>query len=824
MVDPLRAWWAQQLVLCGWAFEPDPSSVDADLALARLRLLEVRDRGELGWRLLEACGPGRPDPLSLLQALELVALAGAAGWLPATRTDAWRMTLIRHVHDHYPSLDAWLEDLRHARSEQGWLQGDDGFFEACEALAQLERDEEGITWERLGNVLHDHTGASRDGALWPEAPDEIIWRARASFAPVMAFPAAESLDWPEVRGWLAEVWSIHDRDELIRILLWLAGQGHRYGWDLDASRLLARGREARETWLAELDEENTYGEVLLGFLRQGEPLEWAAWDWLRLVDLAYAGHVAGWLGSEEASHFAAHGVDLLSRRYSDWTALAQAYQRGRSLFEGRDHLTSFNQDWALLLHSSVSPWRRPLAELLDESTREASRHAIRAWRADPWHWVLALASIREPDLLYRQGVPPLLDDTRQEDARRYLDEVLGMEPGRQGEALARCWLPAQAHHLNQLAADAAHGALPEPATLFGRPQPGALLIRDALKTCARHAATIYMAEKYAFHLLMAADSGHVEASASASLAKALRDALSHFYADSRRLLEAWIAWESALPESEGEGDSLAYEIRWHAEDMGSLFHWLDWHHGDWKEPGARMSLPRFTALALAGPLNAAIWSEPVPESGRESDEVRHWLDAHYGLHSPESLHEFLDFLVEAGDRQEYQINYAPYTLNAARLAEEIAILESGECDEEARNHLLRLQRVRDNDAGCNEHDMTAWDVAQVVDLATAGRQVGWLSRERFEAYLEASVKLAQAHYGDWREYARGLYTGYAFFMGETPDRESFLASFREALIGWLTGAPPLSGPWSSLDFPGARPRHWAPVHIDTLPGDARTLH
>ncbi|MHB0776505.1 DUF1266 domain-containing protein [Halomonas sp. WWR20] len=823
MVDPLKAWCAQQLVLCGWAFEPDPTAVDADLAVARLRLLEVRDRGELGWRLLEACGPGRPEPLCLLQALELVTLAGAADWLAAERTDAWRISLLRLIHAQYSSLEDWLQDVRHARGEQGWIQGDDGFFEACEALLQLERDGEGVTWEQLGSYL---PGSSRrvEMALWPQGPAQAIWRARASFAPVLALPVEQSRDWPEVAGWLEEVWSVRDREELIRVMLWLASQGHRYGWDLDASRLLARGLEAREDWLADLGEERLYGEVLLGFLRQGEPLEWAAWDWLRLVDLAYAGLAAGWLEAEEAQHFAAHGIDLLTRRYSDWRALAQAYQRGRSLFEGRDHLKSFNADWALLLHSPVSPWQRPLAELLDDSVRDASRQAMRAWRADPWHWVLALASIREPDLLYRQGVPPALDNERREDACRYLDDILGLDPGSQGEALARCWLPAQAHHLNQLAADAAHGALPDTTTLFGRPPPGALLIRDALKTCARHAATIYMAEKYAFHLLMAADSGIVESQASAALAEALRDALGHFYTDPRRLLEAWSAWEAALPESEGEGDSLAYEIRWHLEDMGSLFHWLDWRHGAWKEPGERMSLPRFTALSLAGPLNAAIWSEPQPESGRECDEIRYWLDTHYGLHSPESLTDFLDFLLEAGDRQEYQVNYAPYTLNSARLAEEIAILESDDCDEEARIHLVRLQRVRDNDAGCNDHDMTAWDVAQVVDLATAGRQVGWLSKERFEAYLETSVSLVQVHYGDWRDYARGLYTGYAFFMGETSEREDFLASFRDALVGWLTGAPPLSGPWSSLDFPGARPRHWAPVHIDTLPGDARTLH
>ena len=69
-----------------------------------------------------------------------------------------------------------------------------------------------------------------------------------------------------------------------------------------------------------------------------------------------------------------------------------------------------------------------------------------------------------------------------------------------------------------------------------------------------------------------------------------------------------------------------------------------------------------------------------------------------------------------------------------------------------------------------------------------------------------------------------LFAGYAFFMGDTDQRDSFLRGFRDALIQWLTAAPPLAGAWSSLDFPGARPGHWPALHLDVLSGDARTLH
>ncbi|MCE8015856.1 DUF1266 domain-containing protein [Halomonas sp. MCCC 1A17488] len=821
MVDPLYAWWAQQLVLCDWAFEPEPDTIEVQAASARLQALGVNDRGELGWRLVEAFGTGTADPARLLAALELLALAGSAGWLSESRLRNWLVRLTDEITRQYPNLESWLGALRHAKSAEGWVRGDDGFWEACEALAVLERDGEGVTWDTLTEWVALQR-QDKSLSLWPDAPHAHGWRLRAAFAPVVEVPPGE-VDWPDAKEWLWRYWQIDDRAGLVQSLLWLAGYGHRQGWDLDATRLLAASGDERQAWLDGLaSAERDYGRVLLAFIERGEPLEWAAWDWLRLVDLAWAGACAGWLDVTEARDFASHGADLVLRRYSDWSALARAYQRGCSLFEGQDRLPDMQRDWNLLLNSPVSPWRAPLQQLLSEEERESSRRSILAWRRPPRHWVLALASVREPEFGMRQGPPVAVAVERRGEALRYLDETLGLHPDEGVEALARYWLPAQAHHLNQLAADAAHGALPAATTPFGRPEAEDRESLVALKQGSRHAATIHMAEKYAFYLQMAMDSEAFDGEALEALAEALRGTLCRFYPDARRLLEAWSQWERLLPE--GEHPPLINEIRWHLDDPGSPFHWLDWHSSQWREPGPRPTLSRFTAMALVGPLNSAAWSEPHVESEREAVSIREWIDGHYGLHGEAELHEFLDFLLEAGDRQEYQINYAPYTLNTQRLASEIAMLESGDCSEEDRTHLLRLQRVRDNTDGCNELDMTAWDVAQAVDLAIAGRQLGWLDGTAFSRVLERAHALAAEHYGSWEAYARGLYAGFSFFMGETSERKSFLDGFRQALVAWLSGAPPLAGPWASLDFPGARPRHWAPMHIDTLPGDVKTLH
>jgi hypothetical protein len=825
LVDPLSAWWAQQLVLCDWAFSPDPTAVEPDLAVQRLAEMEVTDRGELGWRLIESFSPGSVNPLGHLESLELLALATAAGWLPVEQAHAWVARISADICAHCNSLEDWLAVLRQARSALGWERGDDGFLEACTALSSLEHEGAGITWELLVETVRRR----RQAPLWPSSAGDQAWRLRAAFAPLLVTDADEALDAPQARAFLADEWQVSDRDGLVRLLLWLAGQGDRYAWDLDATRLLEASHEQREAWLAgQKGEAAASGKVLLGFLERGETLEWAAWDWLRLVDLAYSGLALGWLDQAEAQAFAHHALDLITRRYSDWVAMVTAYQRGRSLFDGRDRVGELNRDWGLLLQSPASPWREPLKTLQDQGCLEASRLTMRAWRADARHWVLALASVREPELLLRQGPAPALSEAVRKEACHYLQEVLGLYPDDGVAGLARYWLPAQAHHLNQLAADADHGALPSLTTPFGQPVAEGLAQRDALRGCSRFSATVHMAEKYAFYLQMAGDSEEFEAEGLSRLAESLRGVLCHFYPDARRLLNAWACWETALPEAPLDQTtpvSLAHEIRWHRDDPGSPFHWLDWRAGaSWQEPGPRLSLPRFTALALVGPLNGGAWSEPLPESDREVEAIREWIDGHYGLQDSEALREFLDYLLSVGDRQEYQINYAPYTLNAARLKAEIAILESDDCSEDERNHLLRLKRVRDNDAGCNTFDMAAWDIAQAVDLAIAGRQLAWLSEAEFSAALDRASTLAATHYPGWQAYARGLYAGFSFFMGETDERKAFLSSFREALVGWLTGAPPLAGPWASLDFPGARPRHWAPMHIDTLPGDARTLH
>lgn len=808
MRELLVQWWAQQLTLCGWPKVGDPrQALPRELALERLASLGIGERDEFAWRLWESVTDTQEPSLSRLASLELLALGSVAGWSDRRTEMAWLAHLAQLIVGDCPSLRRWIDDL--ARLDDPALDA------AAHELALAERQGRTVSWA----ALKRHVG-ERDTAIVEALWSDDLWRARAAFAPVLRWPfSPDESESREQRRLLREELEIDGRDQLIETLHWLACQGHRHGWEMDAVRLAREGEPAVREWLASLGDQQDYGRVLVRFLVDEEPFEWAAWDWLRLIDQAYLGFCAGWLTVEEAEHFAAHGVDLLQQRYSDWRAVAHAYQRGRSLFEGRDLRPDFDADWARLLEMPESPWALPLAESLDEERRRAARRAVRERHVSPDAWILAIAAVREPDLVQRRRLDEALGMTRREDAERYLDDVLGLRREEGISGLARFWMPAQAHHLNQLAADALHAA----GASSGAGDRGR---QRRLAACASHAATIVMAEKYAFYLLMAADSGRYSHADIQAQAQSLCDVLSRFYPDASRLLAAWSAWEAVLSqENAPEEGSLKDDIDWHLRDPGSPFHWLTPSKGlAWHEPGPRPTLAQFTAVSLAGPLNEAAWQMPQPLAFEDRRALQEWIEHQYALQGAPGLVDFLDFLVDAGDRQEYQINYAPYTLNRPRLEEEIAILESGECAEEERIHLQRLRHVRDNACRCNDEDLTAWDIAQLVDLAMAGRQLDWLDAGELEHYLEAATRLAEHHYGSWQAYAEGLYSGFGFFMDDTPEREAFLARFREALNAWLTATPLLAGPWASLDFPGRSGRHWTPLHVDVLPGEPHRLH
>lgn len=825
MPDIFLQWWARQLSLCGWPASVDPrKALSAEVSADRLTALGIDDRDEFAWRLWEASTDRQDPSLAGLGALELLALGAQVGWIEPALVSNWFTVIARCIVAANPTLGDWCRRLA--------VLNDADVDALAHDWRRQERQGRGPSWAVITRRLH-RAEEVPGAALW----GDDLWRARAVIAPPLAWPfSTDAAEREAHRRRLKREDDIDNRDGLLETFTWLTHQGDRYGWDMDVRRLQREGTDNAGEWLATLGEQRAYGEMLIDWVRRDEPMEWAAWDWLRIVDQAWTGYGAGWLSQQEAEGYAARAVDLIQARYADWESVARAYQRGRSLGEGRDLLADFSQEWQALLSASSSPWTIALKDVLDEQRRTPAREALRADNACAGDWVLAIASVREPDLAVRRHLFGDVTPARRRDAEHYLSHVLGLQPDEGVAGLARFWMPAQAHHLNQMAANARHA--PKRVSPRERSAP--------LAYCAEFAATIVMAEKYAFYLVMAIDSGRYARDDIQDLVLSLVQALSRFYSDAIGMLSAWAAWvplldqeslssetasnetissEAVSSKTAPEESLLHDDLEWHRRDPGSRFHWVTPPPArTWKEPGRRPGLERFTALALAGPLNEAIWQWPQPASREERGALQGWLSQQYGFQGSRELLEFLDFLIDSGDRQDYEINYAPYTLNRKRLAAEIAILESGECAEEERVHLARLRRVRDNDCRCNEEDMAAWDIAQLVDLATTGRQLDWLDDAALERYLDTALTLARTHYASWDSYAKGLFSGFGFFMDDIPERESFLKAFREALHAWLTANPLLAGPWASLDFAGRADRHWTPLHVDVLVGEPRQMH
>ncbi|WP_025733805.1 YbeU/YbeR family protein [Carnimonas nigrificans] len=695
---------------------------------------------------------------------------------------------------------------------------------------------------RHGQLSTDDVERWRRAASGEQVPHEVLWggkallpwRLRAGVAPLLTLSAESETRRACICQQLASQWDVRDRDALVKTLLWLSAQGDRYSWDMDAHDLTQLTSEERLAWRARrLAEEQAKGRaadptephrtaLLIEWVEQQQPLEWAAWDWLRLVELACQGVRCGWLSEEEGRGFTVHAVHLMQQRYANWGELAAACQRGRWLLSGPPDEAE-RERWNLLLTARLSPWKRPLTTLIGDSERQAAHDFMLQWRCQPWHFAMALAAIRDPALVARCAGDMERASERVEEARGYLADVLEWAPGDDDQALMRCWQPALVHCLNQCAADAARGVLPSGDTAIGSAVPEELAERARLAFGAPYSATIHMAEKYAFHLVMAVDADVIDGARFLSLAKSLCATLCCFYGSPQPLIEAWRAWETAL--ASPVQASLVAELEWHLADPGSVLKWVPWRgRGAFQEPGERPSLREFTALALIGPLNAVQWSLPVRAGHAATATLIDWLDSHYGLASAAGLTAFLDFLAASGDRQEYQINYAPYTLNHARLEGEIAILESAARSENEQVHLERLRRVKLNSEGCNDHDLAAWDIAQLVDLACAGVSVGWLDRDQLSSYLALAETLAATHYSGWQDYASGLLAGAGFFMPEEAEQQGVISELRQALIAWLTGVSPWFGCWSCLTFPGQPDQGWPSRHIDVLSADHYTLH
>lgn len=624
--------------------------------------------------------------------------------------------------------------------------------------------------------------------------------------------------WPDVQATLNEYWQVHSAKDCKQLLYWMAGQGQRYAWQLDVSWLQQAEESDREVWRSELPEGYEDYANLLANLEPNASLDVAAWDWVRMADLALAGYLAGYLTQAEWRSFALVSLWLLRSQYDSWQALADSYLLGYRLWQTQTEFTlspELEITWELLLTLPFSPFNQLdwQALSLDHPDFRDAKASFSAALDDPFLLTALVASLRDDACLLTGLAADDLPEERREEARDYLFAGLDIHPDEAlTSTLARFWQPGRVHHYDQLALNCRINKAPCLAkNLVASPEVLSIWKQQSpnLAKLVKHPAGIVMAEKYAFYLVKAEETQHYPNAEITRLNLALKDYLSWHYSSTQELLLAWKGWDELLSQVEDEKPLLT-ELNWHLTDPGSLFRFIPWKRPavSFTEPGKPVSEADLATLNLVGPLTGIHWSWPEKLPAWPRDELKNLLQDTHLFQTADDLLDYLDHLYHAGDRQEYLIVFSPFTLNKARLDTEIETHEQDERDEEQEAYYQRLLRVKHNSLGINDVDLTAWDMVQLVDLAVAGYQLDWLNDAQLHEWLAKVRKLIVEEYYGWDDFSRALLAGYNFFMNESEQRDELLETFTQRLLSLLIAVPPQVGLWYTLAWPGERARDW----------------
>lgn len=768
------------------------------------------------------------DGQALLDAGWLTQAALHQGWLSQAEGQAWQALLALRLRQTSETPAQLLAAL--AQEQSPWLT-------RLQALAWPDQD-----WRPSGDELQ-----ALELAHWPEplqvrhTPLGYALAVRASSFAIFAQDLSDphklrDLFWPDVNQTLADYWQVQDGEDTLQLLYWLAGQGQRYAWQLDDQWLRQASESERENWRSELPEGmQGYADRLeLNLELSDKPMDVAAWDWVRMADLALAGYLAGYLSRTQWRSFALVAVWLLRQRYDSWQALSEAYLWGYELWKiqsGVDLSPELEKTWQQLQTLPFSPFQQldwgGLS--LDHPDFKDAIQSFSEGLNRPLMLTALIASLRDDAALLTGLGMDRLPAERQNEAREFLFANLDVHPNESlTSTLARFWQPGRVHHYDQLALNCRVGRLPQlPGNLEAQPEVWQAWQEQAplLADLVHFPAGVVMAEKYAFYLLKSMETGHYPLDEGTELALALQDYLSWYYPSATDLLQAWFRWDEVLSLHEEERPLMA-ELEWHRQDPGSLFRFFPWRRPPARltEPGKAVSEADLATLNLVGPLTGIHWSWPERLPDHAAQELKGLLQETHLFQKPDDLIDFLSHLYHAGDRQEYLIAYAPLTLNAKRLEDEIDSLVQDESrDEDQEVHYQRLLRVQANALGVNDVDLTAWDMAQLVDLAVAGYQLGWLDDAQLHEWLARVREQLLANYTGWASMAEALLAGYHFFMNEGEQRQGLVDVFSQRLLSLLIAVPAQAGLWYTLAWPGDRQTGWE-RHSTSLKTSGRRLH
>ena len=765
----------------------------------------------------------------LLTSIQVIAALDRLHWLETAESEAWLGLFARRLQQACPTRQALLDELETTGYPQLRLQKLQG------ADLSLWKEDLDIPWiaKPCQVVLPPELKVRTSPlgyALAVRSSSFVIYQQ-----PLNSSDYLRERFWPDVQATLNSYWQVHTANDCLQLIYWLGGQGQRYAWQLDFAWLKNSNAEDRQNWHEELPEGfEGYAELMEELVEEGKPeLDVAAWDWVRMADLALAGYLAGYLTSSQWRSFALVALWLLRSRYGSWEELAESYLLGYRLWQTQTDFTlspELEITWQQLLTLPFSPLKQLDWQALSLDHPDF-RDAINYYSErldDPLMLASLLASLRDDVSLLTGLALDDLPESRRSEARDYLFAGLDIHPDEQlTSTLARFWQPGRVHHYDQLALNSRVGKTPQlPSNLAAVDEVWEAWREQTplLAELVKHPAGIVMAEKYAFYLVKALETNHYSVKEAEQLALALKDYLSWHYSSAQGLLQAWQGWDEVLSLS-GEERPLLAELDWHLKDPGSLFRFLPWKRPPvrFTEPGKPVSEADLATLNLVGPLTGLHWSWPEKLPQHPRQELKSLLQDTHLFQDADDLKDFLNHLLLAGDRQEYMIAFSPFTLNSERLEMEIEAQEQDERDEEQEAYYQRLLRVKNNALGINDLDLTAWDMVQLVDLAVAGYQLDWLSEKELQEWLAKIREQITQEYTGWADFARALLAGYNFFMNETENRAELLEVFSQRLLSLLIAVPAQARLWYTLAWPGDKQRSWNQAATPSLTGKQR-LH
>jgi len=155
-------------------------------------------------------------------------------------------------------------------------------------------------------------------------------------------------------------WGVHDRAELLKLLTWLAREGHRKDFnDVCMLDLQVSTRLAPSGMMDDLIDDPALLKSIHFSRRHRARIgtrSLLAWDMTRLVTLAGFGFVLQWISEGEAWSYALAAAQAVQSRYASWEELGQHHLLGREYWAGEwvaHHARAFRS----LLDDPSSPWR-----------------------------------------------------------------------------------------------------------------------------------------------------------------------------------------------------------------------------------------------------------------------------------------------------------------------------------------------------------------------------------------------------------------------------------------------------------------------------------